>query len=223
MIIKSDNNWLCNPEIIKCADVLWLYQTGCQNNLDVEQFDVIICLGSYDTTVAKFAAHRYLAGGVGSLLFTGSEGNWTHGLYSSSEAAHFAGIAVKIGVPWEQIILEEGATNIGQNIEFSEKLLEPLDNITALYITKPQTQRRLLLTLQEKSHLQHYKVMAVKRCLSEAFNLFGEKQIINEMVGDIDRILKYPKKGFLKSTQVPKKVFDAYEQLKFFGYRSHLL
>ena len=48
--------------------------------------------------------------------------------------------------------------------------------------------------------------------------LFG---LINEMVGDIDRIKKYPSLGFQVEHELPKSVTDAADHLTAAGFDQH--
>lgn len=41
------------------------------------------------------------------------------------------------------------------------------------------------------------------------------------MVGDIQRIIEYPSKGFQTEQVISQKVIDAYEKLKVMGFNKH--
>ncbi len=43
------------------------------------------------------------------------------------------------------------------------------------------------------------------------------------MVGDLQRIKEYPKKGFAVEQEIPDDVWGAYEQLVKVGYTKHLI
>lgn len=206
-------------EIPAAAEILWTYHCDVP---DAGAFDAIVCLGSYDESVARHAADLFLAQPSRAIVFTGYQGNWTGGLYAASEAEHFAGIAMSMGVSEHRILIEPTATNIGENIIRSEAMLP--DGAQAVhYLTKPQTQRRLLLTLAHLSRMKDRSVGAPSRNLKEAVALFGLDQIVAEMVGDLDRILKYPALGFMAPEAVPGDVLAAFEDLKRLGYTGHLL
>jgi hypothetical protein len=206
-------------EVPAAAEILWAYHCDVPR---AGAFDAIVCLGSYDESVARHAADLFLAQPCRSLVFTGHQGNWTAGLYAASEAEHFAGIAIATGVPEDRVLIEPTATNIGENITRSEAMLP--DAAQAVhYLTKPQTQRRLLLTLARLSRIKTWSVGAPSRTLQEAVALFGRDQIIAEMVGDLDRVLHYPALGFMAPEIVPDAVLDAFEDLKRLGYTGHLL
>lgn len=210
-------------DILPHAKILWNYHTmGYHGDLELN-WDALVGLGSYDESVAQHTASLYLSGKANRVVFSGKYGNWTRNLYKKSEAAHFADIAVKMGVPAEKILLEEASTNIGANIDATESLLYPDYATTCMYITKPQTQRRVWLTLKKKSRLHNYSVSAPRRNINDAIKIFGYDLIVSEMVGDIDRILKYPDNGFMAYEEVSSDVLDAFQALKSAGFTKHLL
>jgi hypothetical protein len=43
------------------------------------------------------------------------------------------------------------------------------------------------------------------------------------MIGDLQRIIEYPNKGFHIYQEVPKEVFEAYEELIAKGFTKHLI
>ena len=47
--------------------------------------------------------------------------------------------------------------------------------------------------------------------------------ILHTMVGDLQRIIEYPKQGFQIEQEVPKDVLEAMEQLIVAGYTNHLM
>lgn len=208
-------------EIAGLAGILWDYHTAVPQPAAGE-LSAIVCLGSYDESIARHAADLHLAQPSATLVFTGHQGNWTGGLYAASEAEHFARIAASMGVPEGRMLIEPAATNIGENVTFSEAML-PDRTGTVHYVTKPQTQRRLHLTLARLSRIGTRSVGAPARSLGEAVAMFGAEQIITEMVGDLDRILHYPARGFMAPDTVPGDVLGAFEDLKRLGFTSHLL
>ncbi len=51
----------------------------------------------------------------------------------------------------------------------------------------------------------------------------SKENLINVMVGDLQRIKEYPKKGFAVEQEIPDDVWGAYEQLVKAGYTKHLI
>ena len=51
----------------------------------------------------------------------------------------------------------------------------------------------------------------------------SEEDILNTMVGDLQRIVEYPKLGFQSKHEVPQNVLAAMQDLIKMGYTKHLL
>lgn len=205
------------------ASILWDFH---KINDTPQVCDVIVGLGSYDEAVAIKCASLVQQGFANYIIFTGKEGNWTAGKSKKTEAKRFKDIALLQGVLPEQILLEEEATNIGQNIIFSQRIMQQRGWSKAIFVTKPQTTLRTRLTLQAQAP----EVNSVSNVLSpdytsmESFLVkFGITQLFHEMVGDVERIIKYPQKGFQSATSIPDHVLEAYEILKNLGFTNHLM
>jgi hypothetical protein len=56
--------------------------------------------------------------------------------------------------------------------------------------------------------------------VSNIVGLFG---LINEMVGDIERIIEYPKLGYQVEHELPPEVIESWEYLKRQGFTQHLM
>ena len=209
-------------EIARAAHVLWDFHSAPACNPPFEQIDAIIGLGSYDETIVDHCVRLWRDHRSACLIFTGKHGNWTTGRYQTTEAEHFAGLALSLGVAREKIIVEPEATNISQNIIFSEGILpDAIDSV--VYVTKPQTLTRLSATLGKVSRCKRLRLSAPQRTFREAAELFGEEQIISEMVGDIDRLISYPARGFSSQVMLSDAVLAAWEELKTAGFTAHLL
>ena len=102
------------------VQVLWDY-----NNLNqpLKKAEAIFVLCSNDIRVAQYAAELYLRGFAPLVIFSGNVGAQTNGMFDKPEAEVFADIAVKMGVPSENILIENKATNTAENILFTKKLL----------------------------------------------------------------------------------------------------
>ena len=197
------------------ARVLWDYH--CIYD-ELQTADVIIGLGSYDTRVAKHAADLYMQGLGTWLMFTGQSGNWTKGLYKASEAEAFAEIAIAEGVPQSAIIIEPNATNIGENIRFARDRMVA-GAISAIFVTKPQTQRRVRATVDRQWPEAKSFVTAPPTSFEDQPTAGHDfEKLVREMTGDLRRILEYPALGFQIAQAVPLAVMEAYDTLIAEGY-----
>lgn len=209
------------------AIVLWNYH-NISRKLSSVNNSIIIGFGSYDLRVAEHCAMLFNLGKNNWIIFTGKNGNWTTDLWGQDciEAELFAR-HVEALAPEENIILEKEARNLGENILFSRKIIDTLglkfENI--ILVTKPNTTRRayattLVLCPDLESNLH---ISSPDYDLDNISPVISVNNIISELVGDIERIIAYPQKGFQISQEVPVEVIDAYLRLKKHGYTEHCL
>lgn len=206
--------------LAEAARILWAFHAVSE---PLCPCDVIVGLGSYDPVVAEECAALLQAGFGKAIIFSGREGNWTAGKMERTEAEEFRRIALGKGVAAEKIILEKEATNIGGNITLSQEIIEARAWKSAIFVTKPQTMRRVRLTLDRHGRLEKSVVHAPDYAMEDFIRKFGPEQLFNEMAGDLDRIIKYPALGFQAATTVPDNVLQAFETLKQCGFTKHLL
>ncbi|KAJ6544004.1 DUF218 domain-containing protein [Mycena capillaripes] len=114
--------------------------------------DPIFTLCSLDLRVATHAAQLYLKG-YGDLIFSGGSSPMTAGRFPdfASEAAAFAAVARNMGVPDSALLLEERSTKTGENVRFTQALLESRAGAAAmpcsfLLVQKPYIERRTWAT-----------------------------------------------------------------------------
>lgn len=210
------------PEIVNAAKILWNYHL--MHHQPVKS-DCILVLGSHDLRPAERAAELFIEGYAPFILFTGGVGNFTMNLWTKPEAEMFAEVAMKIGVPHAAILLECKSTNTGENILFSKQLLQerniPVRNL--ILVQKPYMERRSFATIRK----QWPEVEVVVTSPSISFEDYPNEEIpvekvINIMVGDLQRIIEYPKKGFQIPQEVPEEVMKSFELLTSSGFDKHL-
>ena len=205
------------------ARVLWDYHRVVSS---LEPADVVVGLGSYDLRVARWCVQLLNRSLAPWLVFTGAQGNWTQGRWSKSEAEVFSDEAISCGANAAQVLRETKATNIGENLRFTKALLveRGIAVRRAIFVTKPQTLRRVVASLP----VFWPEIVAMTSCPDHPFDRQPTsdhtlEDLINEMVGDVQRMLEYPRRGFQAPQEVPPEVFAAYETLKDRGYTRHLL
>lgn len=210
-------------DIIKNAKILWDFM-----HLDhrIEKSDCILALGSHDTRVAERAAELYLQGYAPLLVFSGGLGRLTDMLWTEPEAVKFAKIAMDMGVPEEKILTESKSTNTGENIKFTKAMLSErgLAPQSIILIQKPYMQKRAYATFMK--HWPEMKIISTSPQIS--FENYTNEEIpvellINILVGDLQRMMIYPGKGFQIELPVPPEVIQAFELLKKEGFTEHLI
>jgi uncharacterized SAM-binding protein YcdF (DUF218 family) len=186
--------------------------------------DCILVFGSHDPRVAKYGAELVLWGLAPLIVFSGKRGNLTAN-WRKTEADRFARVAVRAGVLRRQILLEREATNTGENVLFTKRLLAKrgLNPRRIIVVHKPYMERRTWATFR--------KVWPGKRIIVTSpplsFEVYPNKSIskrdvISIMLGDLQRIRLYAKEGFQIPQRIPREVVDCYRQLVKLGYTERL-
>jgi len=215
-----------DARVRELAEVLWRYH---QVNHDLVKSDAILVLCSHDKGVAERGAQLFLEGWAPLLIFAGGLGAITRHLWSQPEADQFAAIAVSMGVPTGQVIVENQSTNTGENVAFTRSLLAErgLDPGSFIVVQKPYMERRAYATFRkvwpEKSVLVTSPRVSFREYLERYSNdALSPDDVVSIMVGDLQRIRLYPARGFQIPQEIPPDVRDAYRQLVTLGYDRHL-
>ena len=212
-----------SEKVMKLAHKLWDYH---HMHHTLQKSDCILVLGSHDLRVAERGAELYLKGYAPLLVFSGGLGNLTLGKWSEPEADQLARIAVSMGVPPKAILVENKSTNTGENILFTQQLFKKhgIDPQSFIVVQKPYMERRSFATF--KKHWPDKEVMVTSAQVSMENYPNHEipmDQVINLMVGDLQRIKEYPEKGFQIYQPIPEDVWNAYNELIQLGYNNHLI
>src|SRR5689334_17629717 len=203
--------------ILQSADVVWRFHQLGHKPIPG---DVIIALGTNDLRVAYYAARLFKEGYGELLVCTGAiahQGDLLATPWSRTEAEMYAEVALREGVPADKILIEPCATNTAENIRLSRKLLEKHgvqpDNV--VLAVKPFMQRRTWATMAVEWPEMPATLASPKMTLDEYFTdeLTPEK-IINIMLGDLQRIWIYGRRGWSAPQRIPEEVLAAYSHLK---------
>ncbi len=214
---------MVTDNVLQWAQTLWNYH---QMQHRLAPSDCILALGSHDTRVAERAAEIYLQGWAPLLIFSGGLGRLTVGNWAQSEADLFAQIAVEKGVPERNILIENQSTNTGENILFTQQLLQQkgLSPQRFIVVQKPYMERRSYATFKKHWPDKELVVTSPQMELNDYANAeIPMDKVINIMVGDLQRIKLYPEKGFQIYQHIPSDVWHAYEQLVAAGFDKQLV
>lgn len=210
------------PQLQILWDYLCLHRTP-------EKAEVILGFGSFDDNVARRSAALYLQGYAPKILFTGGLGRCTVGLYTQPEAERFRDVAVSLGVPEENILVESKSANTKENIQFTRQLLEKTHTShgSILGVHKPYMERRIAAAMGVYWPEQSFSVtspqMTIPQYLREAERQgMTEKDAISVIVGDFQRIDLYAQKGYQLPQYIPAEAQEAFERLVSMGYDSQL-
>lgn len=209
------------------AEKIWHYH---QVKHQLEKADAILVLCSHDRKVAERAAELFLNEWAPLLIFSGGLGSITRDIWTKPEADQFAEIAIAMGVSQESILIENKSTNTGENILFTKQLLAERNIAPQKFIVvqKPYMERRSFATFRKIWPEKDVLVTSPQVSFDEYLDSYSAKElspndVINIMVGDLQRIRTYAEEGFQIHQDIPEDVWSAFEELVRAGYDQRLI
>jgi uncharacterized SAM-binding protein YcdF (DUF218 family) len=216
-----------NDAIRPLVETVWNYH---QLHHEVTNADAILVLCSHDLIVAERGTELFLEGRAPLLIFAGGSGAMTRELWSEPEADVFARIAIERGVPADRILREGRSTNTGENVQFTRQLLAErgLDPQSFIVVQKPYMERRSFATFRKVWPEKTVTVTSPRITLDDYLTRYSHgsltpDDVIDIMVGDLQRIHLYPARGFQIAQDIPSDVWAAYEGLVKAGYDRRLV
>lgn len=209
---------MIDDEIREYARVLWDYHVVLE---PVDRADFILALGSHDERVAMHAASLLRMGLAKRLVASGGSGKVTGDLWQQPEAERYAEVAATMGVDRDDVLVENGATNTGENLTRTRELLASLalPSASGILVAKPYMARRALHTAQAQWSDASWQVSVPPISFdSYASRDVPEERMINLLVGDLQRMWVFAARGFQSSAEVPSAARRAYEQLVARGF-----
>lgn len=205
------------------AKVIWEYH---QMGHEARPCSAAIGLGSHDLGVATTAADLFRAGLFPVVVFSGGNSPTTRARFPRGEAVHYREHALSLGVPDEAVLVEPRAANTGQNIAFSREVLAGagVEVESLLLISKPYMERRSYATCRKLWPEVDVVCASEPLELDDYIKSIGdEKLVVDMLVGDLQRVIEYPRLGFAVEQDVPGEVYNAYERLLRAGFDSRLI
>jgi uncharacterized SAM-binding protein YcdF (DUF218 family) len=211
-----------DKRVDELAELIWNYHLLHHS---LEKADCVFALGCHDAGVAVRAAEIVLEGWADTLLISGGV-LFDKDSSDMTEAEYFRAIAIEKGVPAANIIIENKATNTGENFQLAGSLLKQLqlDFNKFIVVQKPYMERRTYAT----GMVQWKGMQLILASEKISFKEYLQKgipydRIINTMVGDLQRIKLYPAKGFQVYQEIPGDVWRAFEELVSYGFDKRLV
>ncbi|MET8902172.1 YdcF family protein [Streptomyces sp. NPDC004538] len=204
------------------AQRLWNFQ---QMGHEKRPCSIAIGLGSHDLGVADTTADLYHQGMAPLIVFTGATSRTTRERMPRGEAEHYRERAMELGVPERVILVEPNARNTGENIRFSRALLEerrvPVTSV--LLVSKPYEERRAYATACKLWPGVEWVCASTPMALSDYIDSIGDARLVVDMlVGAHQRLMIYPRQGFMIEQEIPDDIRTAYERLRNHGFTSRL-
>ncbi len=186
------------------------------NSSELKTADLIWVLCSYNTDMADLAVELYKDGYGKKILFSGAYGKGKSHYFSEPEARFFAARAIKLGVPKEDIYIDDMATNTGESILLGYQKISKLKNkvTNIILIQKPYKLRAsfnsILAQYPEviESNIIPYTIDVD---MEAYFDEHDNNKTINSMVGELYKIINYPPLGLMIEDKVPETVLAAYK------------
>ena len=204
----------------RSVDILWNFMSMGHK---VAPSDCIFVLCSNDTRVAEYAGELYHQGVAPYIVFSGGVGRFTEGNFERSEAETFAAIARDAGVPDSDIIIEKHATNTGENVRFTHKLLteRKLSPKRLTLVQKPFMEKRTYATFAKQWPDEVIDIQVTSQW-QDWVDYFNEElpldMVLGALIADFERIKSYPAQGFQIEMPIPDDVDHAYQTLKKLGF-----
>lgn len=206
----------------KHIETLWNYN---QLNEELpERADAIIVPGCCDLSVVDRAVELYHAGISDIVVMTGDRGPMT--LHNKeTEALTFAERAHEFGVPKPALFLEENATNTGENVRYSDRLLTELGRTASsvVIVQKPYLERRVRATFDKQwgSETNGY-VTSIQNSdgLPMSFDEYvtmrtaDERDIANYVLDTMHRIITYPERGYHTEQNMTPDILASYKMAR---------
>ena len=211
-------------QVLALGRVLWDY---LRIGAPLERREAIVAFGGHDLRVADWAAQLWLDGWAPKLVLSGGLGYYTSKIWKEPEAHKFRRIAIERGVNADAILVEDQSRNSGENVSLTRRLLETNGLIPrrAICVQKPYLERRVQLTLQKQWPSCDFLLSSPPIPYEQYANadIIDFERLVNELVGQVDRIERYPDLGFTEKTKVPEVVIAAKRQLLELGFANHLI
>lgn len=198
----------------------------------IKPVDLALVFGSHDEHVAIRAAELYKAGLCKRILFTGGYGRITRGLWNAPEAEHLSGVAVENGVPEACVFRECRSSNTGENIRFSKEFMRDnaLEGKEIIVVERPYRELRTRATLDVQWPNLDYLLTSPQLTYEDYCRYYespegpiSKDEFVSLLVGDLQRVIEYPKLGYQSEQNVPPNVHSAYEKLVDAGFTSQMI
>jgi uncharacterized SAM-binding protein YcdF (DUF218 family) len=142
------------------------------------------------------------------------------------EAEHYRERAMELGVPGESILVEPHARNTGDNIRLSRALLESrrIAVSSVLLVSKPYEERRAYATACKLWPEVEWVSASAPLTLTEYVeSIKDERLVVDMLVGAHQRLMIYPRQGFMIHQEIPEDVAQAFDRLCRAGFTSRLV
>lgn len=212
------------PAILAAARRVLAY-LAATDPLPPQPADAVLGFGVFDLELPRFCGELHLRGLAARIVFTGGLGAGT-GMLGAPEADAWRAELRRVypEIPDNIVILENRSTNTAENIRFTADLLardHPSLTFeaglrTAIIVASPSRLRRVQLTLR---HL-HPALRTYRQLPPFTFErelaLYTQNNVnyLAHLVGELDRLIDYPARGWIASEPLPSEISAAHAELR---------
>ncbi|HET7536865.1 MAG TPA: YdcF family protein [Candidatus Didemnitutus sp.] len=187
--------------------------------------DAVIGFGHFDLGIPRRCAELVRQKRTARIVFTGGVGVGS-GDFTRPEAVEFVDELRRFAPETVSAVaaIEERSTNTGENARFLRELLErsnpdlaPGRGLrTILVVATPARQRRTALTLQREWPEVRLINAPAAAAFEEMDALYASKRENwrAQLIGEIDRLVAYPARGFIAPVEMPAEIMAAAELVK---------
>lgn len=181
-----------------------------------EYADVAVVGGCRDLGLAERAAELYHANTVHTIICSGYQPK----SLDMTEAQLLADHCMKLGVPAKAIILEDKASNTGENIIFSAKIAR--DAKSVILVHKPYMSLRFLATAEAQWPMPQpdFYVTCQDISFDKYYEIHGLRNVAHKMLGDMKRMSSYAEEGYQTHQHISDEAVLAYQRLVSAGFET---
>ena len=203
------------------ARVLWDYNQ-LHHNLKPADFIFVMC--SYNLDVADRAYDLFQQNMGKFIAVSGGiahQGDLVETPWEEAEGVVFKKRLLELGLPEDKIIVEDQATNCGENVQLTKPLV-PSHLQTGIVVQKPYMERRAYATACQQWPELSWQVTSPTMSYEGYIEKFDEDRLIHILVGDTSRVKDYAEKGFQIPQDMPQEVENSLKELINKGYTKHI-
>ena len=187
--------------------------------------DAVLGFGVFDLKLPRFCGELYVSGHARRIIFTGGVGAGSANLGQPEADAWYAELLqAHPKIPRDHIILENRSTNTGENVRYTTELLAQQHPELALgrgiktviIVASPSRLRRVRLTLQHAHPALCVVGQLPKTSFEAEHALYASKglELVAHLAGELDRIVDYAARGWIRPEPLPPPIAAAHQVLK---------
>lgn len=190
---------------------------SAQDELIEPAADLVLGLGHFDRAIPRLCAELAAAGRARWIVFSGGVGAGS-GDFRQAEALEFRDELRRTHPACEARLacVESASTNTGENLAFTAAALRaqrpelaPGTGLgSVLVVTTPCRLRRAMATVARHWPAVRRAGRCPERSLAEESALYRGQGLDyrTQLVGEVERLLAYPARGFIAPVEVPREV-----------------